>query len=191
LLALGRLGDRDQGQAELSEISSAASLAINEVREISYNLRPHLLDEVGLSEALRSMVRRIAGASTIAFTIDVDAIDRLFSSDAEISIYRIVQEGINNIVKHAKATEARLIVKKQGGGVEFVISDNGEGFDAAFVASRDGSRPGFGLTGMAERVRILGGTYSMSSAPGKGATITIKLRFEDVEHENGNTSPHR
>ena len=190
-IASSGLEDREAATEQLKEISDSASRAIDEVREIAFNLRPYQLNRFGLTRTLQSIFTRFSDPARTVFSAQIDQIDGLFSKEAEISIYRIVQEGINNIVKHARATEARLIVKKQGGGVEFVISDNGEGFDAAFVAPRDGSRPGFGLTGMAERVRMLGGTYSMSSAPGNGATITIKLRFEDVEHENGNTSPHR
>ncbi|MGH9762881.1 MAG: ATP-binding protein, partial [Blastocatellia bacterium] len=182
VLGLGTLKDKDPAQIELSEISSAASQAINEVREISYNLRPHLLDEVGLTEALKAMTKRIAAASGIKFSIDIDPIDRVFSKDAEINVYRIVQEALNNIVRHSKAAEATVAIRQDQGEIVVEIIDNGVGF--ASGPELDG-RKGFGLVGMSERARMLGGKLTAaatpSSASGHGARLEVRLPVQTDE----------
>jgi signal transduction histidine kinase/ligand-binding sensor domain-containing protein len=178
MLALGKLREQDRAQPELSEISTATSLAISEVREISYNLRPHLLDEVGLSEALRSMVKRIGAASEVAFSVDIDPIDRLFPNEAEIGIYRILQEACNNIVRHSRATNASVAVKRGAHEVVLQIGDNGIGLDHHPGAA---GRKGFGLLGMSERARMLGGRLIAQSGPGQGTTIEVKLPLEGNE----------
>jgi signal transduction histidine kinase/ligand-binding sensor domain-containing protein len=180
-------GSTDRGEEtreQLMEITDSASQAIEEVREIAFNLRPYQLNRFGLTRTLQAIFNRFSDPGRTVFSARIDPIDGLFAKDDEISIYRIVQEAINNIVKHAGATEATLTVTRRAGEVEFAIHDNGHGFDPMVAGSRDGSRPGFGLTGMAERVRMLGGVYSMDSAPGQGATITIKLNTTDAEHED-------
>src|SRR4030095_11898351 len=96
---------------QLEEISASASQAIDEVREIAYNLRPYQLDRFGPTRTARAIFTSVADSSGIRFSADIDAIDGLFSKEAEISIYRIVQESINNIVKNYKATEATLVLR--------------------------------------------------------------------------------
>jgi signal transduction histidine kinase len=182
-IASSGIEDREAAAEQLKEITDSASRAIDEVREIAFNLRPYQLNRFGLTRTLQAIFTRFSDPTRTVFSAEIDPIDGLFSKQDEISIYRIVQEGINNIVKHAQASEAKLIVKKLDSGVEFVITDNGQGFSPAVVASSDGSRAGFGLTGMAERVRMLGGVYSIESAPGQGATITVNLRIPGEERE--------
>jgi signal transduction histidine kinase len=182
-IASSALEDTDATREQLDEITDSASRAIEEVREIAFNLRPYQLNRFGLTRTLQSIFTRFSDPGRTTFSAQIDPIDGLFSKQDEISIYRVVQEGINNIVKHANATRATLTVKKAERDVEFVIHDNGKGFSPAALASIDGSRPGFGLTGMAERVRMLGGVYSIHSAPGQGATIRIKLSTADAENE--------
>jgi len=181
-LASSAAGDGEMTREQLAEITDSASRAIDEVREIAFNLRPYQLNRFGLTRTLQAIFTRFSNPATTVFSAQIDPIDALFSQQDEISIYRIVQEGINNIVKHANATEATLTVKKRDGSVEFVICDNGKGFSPAAVALSDGSRPGFGLTGMAERVRRLGGSYSMNSAPGEGATISVTLKVKETSN---------
>jgi signal transduction histidine kinase len=113
----------------------------------------------------------------------MDQIDGLFSKQDEISIYRIVQESINNIVKHAQATDARLSVDRNGREVQLRILDNGCGFRPAVLNSSDGRTSGFGLAGMAERVRMMGGSLIVDSTPGNGTTITVKLNVQEATNE--------
>ena len=175
VLGLGAV-DHDSTRSPLSEISNAASAAISEVRQIAYNLRPHLLDEVGLTEALKAMVKRMATASGINFSVEIDAVDRDFSSDAAINVFRIVQEAVNNIVRHSRATMASVAVRRHDNEVVIEISDNGIGVSAS--SQRDG-RAGFGLAGMAERAQMLGGKLTLvpisSSGAEQGARLEVRL----------------
>jgi signal transduction histidine kinase len=156
---------RKTSDEQLDEISLLASQSLSEVREISYNLRPYHLDQLGLTGALRSIISRIASSSQIIFSEDLDDLDDLFPKESEINVFRIVQEAVNNIIKHSRAKNANIKVKRDEGSVRFTLSDNGIGFDS--------SRQGFGLTGMAERVRILGGSLAIKSGGGTGTTITV------------------
>jgi signal transduction histidine kinase len=173
----------------LDEVTGVVSQSIEEVREIAYNLRPYHLDEIGLNEALRSMLERIADSSEIQFTIEIDPIDRLFSSEAEINLYRVIQESLNNIVKHAEATAAEILIHRDPQAVVIVIKDNGIGFELEQVMGNKDH--GFGLTGISERVRLLGGKEVMQSVPGKGTTITITVGLRETTHGERTTHPDR
>ena len=178
-LALSANGDREVRQEQLDEITASASQAIEEVREIAYNLRPYHLDRFGLTKTLKAIFTRFSDSSGTRFFVEIDPIDGLFSEEDEISIYRIVQESINNIVKHAHASEAQLVIRREGQAVRLRIQDNGRGFSPASVSASEAQPGGFGLIGMAERVRMLKGSYLIDSAPGQGTTITIKLNIAE------------
>lgn len=174
LAVLASTAPADGARERVVEIASEAHHAIAEVREISQNLRPSELDRVGLTKALTGLVRKAKGASAIALTADVDAMDGVFAKDAEVNVYRVVQESLNNVLKHSGATRASLTVRRSGSHVQIAIEDNGRGFTPA----NDGSgavRPagGFGLIGIAERVSLLGGRSEIHSAPGQGTRIDI------------------
>jgi signal transduction histidine kinase len=146
------------------------------VREIAYNLRPYHLDELGLKKACESMLGRIAKSSMIHFVWEIDLIDGFFPQDLEINFYRVVQECLNNIVKHSGASEAGVKIRRnETDGLTLLIWDNGKGFDPDLMASKRASQSGFGLAGIGERVRILGGKIEINSAPNEGTTV--KLTF--------------
>jgi signal transduction histidine kinase/ligand-binding sensor domain-containing protein len=163
----------DESRERIGEIATEAHQAIGEVREIAQNLRPHELDRVGLTKALTGLVRKTRGASTIALTADVDAIDGVFAKDAEVNVYRVVQESLNNVLKHSGATAASLTVRRTGPRVQITIEDNGRGFVPAGNGAGAARSDGFGLIGVAERVALLGGRAEVRSAPGHGTRIGI------------------
>ena len=101
---------------------------LEEVRTISYNLRPHHLDQLGLTTTIRAMIEKIAESSGIAMSSELDDIDGVFPPADEITIYRIVQESLNNVVKHSRADEAHVAVRCHEHHVEITIRDNGQGF---------------------------------------------------------------
>jgi signal transduction histidine kinase len=156
----------------IEEISAEASQAIGEVKEISYNLRPYQLDRIGLTKAVEAVVRSAQSASTIEFTAEIDDIDDYFPKDAEINFYRIVQECVNNLVKHSGATTAFVKIELSGENLNLVISDNGKGFTPNQTESKTG---GFGLVGINERVELFGGKVEIKSAPKQGAEIRIQM----------------
>jgi len=178
LLSLSTPSDHERALEQLREISEASSEAIHQLKEIAHDLRPYQLDRLGFTSAIESMARSMAEAHDLRLTLQLDRIDGLFSSEAEINIFRIVQESINNVAKHAEATEAAVTIQKNSGIVQIVVRDNGRGFTPSADAVNGGTRRGFGLTGMAERARLLGSSCNISSIPGHGTTITIALKPE-------------
>lgn len=168
--------DLSEAKEQLAEISTQSAQAISEVREIAYNLRPYLLDRLGLTKAISSLLNKIADTSSLRVVSEIDDVDSLFENEAEISIYRIIQESLNNILKHAATSQVKVLVEKTERAVIITIADDGKGFDVN--AKNDGDkRGGFGLFGMAERVRMLGGAMTIESETGKGVKILIKLEF--------------
>jgi signal transduction histidine kinase len=181
-LALSKSEDPKRVLDQVVDIGATASDAIREVREIAYNLRPVELDRLGLTKALRAMVKKVSTSTGINISADIDDVDNLFSSESEINLYRIVQESINNIVKHSGATEATIEIKRLTAAISIAISDNGRGFHAGATGPADGRPAGFGLMGIGERARMLGGKQAIQSVPGRGTTITISIDLK----ENGN-----
>jgi len=161
--------------AQLKEISDTALSAINEVREISHNLRPFELDRFGLTQAVDSMIERVSNSFSLRLSSNLDDINGLLSTDTETVLYRIVQEGLNNIVKHADATEARVTLKRLGDEVALTVEDNGRGIETGNGVKNNG----FGLVGIQERARMLGGSCTVSSWPGQGTIVTVRLVVSD------------
>jgi signal transduction histidine kinase/ligand-binding sensor domain-containing protein len=166
----GNLVEREQ----VEEICTEASSAITEVREISYDLRPYQLDRLGLTKALLSMVNSVGKASTTVFSASIDDIDDLFTPEFQIGFYRITQECLSNILKHAEASEANVVVRRSGTRLQLSVSDNGKGFTTSGV-NTEVRKGGFGLINISERVQLFGGNLEIQSVPLKGATISIDI----------------
>ena len=167
-LGLKNVEAESKASRELREISQTASQAIRDVRAIAHNLRPYQLDSLGLTDAVRATVSSVVESSGMTLHGEIGEINGLFAKEQEVSIFRIVQETTNNIVKHANASEVWCNVFQADGLLRIEIRDNGKGFD---VSSLKGSgNKGFGLSGIAERVRMMGGTHELTSMPGKGTT---------------------
>jgi signal transduction histidine kinase len=158
----------------IEEISAEAARAIDETREISYNLRPFQLDRLGLTKAIEGIVRTASAASAVQFSPQLDNIDEVFPEELRINFYRIVQESVSNVMKHAEATEVSIRVERTADQVVLTIRDNGKGFTPG-VAKSESDRGGFGMTGMAERARSLGGRVAVQSAPGHGTVLWVRI----------------
>ena len=160
---------------QLQEISESASASIEEVRSIARALRPYQLDRFGLTKTLEDAADLLAKSGSLQINTAIDNVDDLFSSDAEISIYRVVQEWLNNVVKHAQAATARLTVRKDAEWVRIILEDDGIGFDYATLMNQSGGKTTFGLANLRERIRLLGGTLKVESAPGKGTRLCVEI----------------
>ena len=101
----------------------------------------------------------------------------MLSPEAETSVYRIAQEGLNNVVKHSHATEASIEIKKSETQLVISVQDNGNGVPRPSPKDNGNSARGFGLAGIAERVRVLGGSLAIDSEPSRGTTITVRLEL--------------
>jgi two-component system CheB/CheR fusion protein len=161
-------------QNDLESALNFVNEIIAGVRYLSQNLRPPILD-LGLPKALKILFEEFSKYYGLELTLDLDDIKDLFSWETQILIYRIFQESLTNVAKHAGATEVAVSIKRRDGTVFFQLEDNGSGFDLQQVLERnDGSR-GVGLGTMEERVRMLGGTLNISSQEGKGTKISFAI----------------
>jgi PAS domain S-box-containing protein len=159
----------------LKDLQAQLNQGVRGVNRFVQDLRPSLLDDLGLIPALRSLIKNLQEYDGIDSKLGVLGDEKRFPPEFESSLFRIVQEALNNIRRHAKATEATVVIDFSGDKVKVAISDNGQGFELAGGVD-DLPRSGkLGLVGMQERARLLGGTLEVQSKPGKGTTIIIEV----------------
>lgn len=176
--------DLPAARERLAEIESLLHDALHEVRAVSQNLRPILLEKIGLTRSLEALVRKASVASPIRFRLRLEPLDAWFSPADAIHVFRLFQEGIQNMLKHSHATEAEIVARAEPDGMAcLLLSDNGRGFDPDTATTTE---PGaeLGLVGMAERVHLLGGTWTCQSRPGHGTTLIMRfpVRPQAPEH---------
>lgn len=165
-------GDSDDAGQQVAAARGLADLAMGETRAAITGLRSPVIDDLGLAAGLTSMARMIPHLD-----IAVDADDVELSEPVTVSLFRIAQEAVQNVIKHAQAEHASIRLVQRGGSVVLSISDDGNGF----TPPPDGALPTgvltdrYGLAGMAERARLIDGRFSIRSAPGAGATITVTV----------------
>ncbi len=165
----------DDLDEQLDEIMQSANTSIEEVRSISHDLRPVHLERFGLTDALKNLCEQIQVTSALEWVYHVDGIDGVIPKKKEIHFYRVIQEGVNNILKHSEATQASIIIKKRPSGVIAVLWDNGVGFKV----EEKKTVAGLGLSGIDERIETLGGTVDIQSAKEEGTTIKIVIPIKD------------
>ncbi len=159
-------------EESLHTLISIIRESIEEVRRIQMNLRPSLLDDLGIIATIRWFSREFVKIySNIQINTQIEIEEEEIPSPLKIVLYRIMQEAFNNIVKHSGATLIRLLLKKSDSRIELVIEDNGTGFDYSTASSTETHRKGLGLNSMRERAEISGGKFTIESTIGKGTTI--------------------
>ncbi len=175
VMALEHSSNSSKVSEQINELSNVASLALREVRGMAQDLRPFQLDEMGLTKAIVAMTRRLADSSSIQFHTEITELNGELSKDAEIHFYRVIQELLTNIVKHSKATEANLMIRKAGPILRALVQDNGSGFEVRDPVGESSTQAGFGLRGIRERVRTLGGRLQIDSPVGEGTSVVIEV----------------
>lgn len=169
--AAGRDGDPAEIAPQLSSARDLLGLALDEARAAIGGLRPPVLDDLGLAGGLASLAR-----STPQIDTDVDLADHRLPEHVEIALYRIAQECLQNIVKHARASRATLRFAVQGGDARLEVSDDGIGFDMSRAAeSGPAEIRGYGMQSMVERAELVCGHLEVRSAPGAGTTVTVTV----------------
>jgi two-component system sensor histidine kinase UhpB len=162
---------RDECNSTLQYINEV----IENVRRLSRDLSPSILEDLGLSSALRWMLDEFTKVYHIDVTLEMAEIDHLFSRKAQVILYRIFQEALTNIGKHAQATRVSIVIKKDEDKISFSVEDDGKGFDLSRAARRDMTPKGIGLATMNERVRMLGGSLHLMSQKTGGTRITFTV----------------
>ncbi len=165
-----RLGDDPQYGTRLARLSAMIDQGIDLKRRIIENLRPSLLDHLGFAAAVTWYLDETCGAAGIASRATIARLERL-PSDLEIALYRVVQESISNIIRHAGAKNVELVVERTDRGVKIAVCDDGVG-----IADLERARQlSHGLAGMSQRMRAINGTLEVSSGEGKGTRVEAFL----------------
>jgi PAS domain S-box-containing protein len=181
------LGDDQQDlREECMELLLYLDGVIDDIRRLSRDLSPAILEDLGLQSALKYLINAVSKHYTVSQAFEVEDLDRLFPAEAQIIIYRIFQECLTNISKHAGATEVAVAVKEHNGLISLMIEDNGAGFDPALVLARRAAGGGLGLPALNERARMLGGTLEILSQPGAGTRMTCVIPIDQGRKAVGN-----
>ncbi len=173
--------DQQQIRDECEELLEYLDEIIENVRRISLDLSPTVLEDLGLTAALSWLIGNFARSSNIEITSDIAEIDRLLPQNQWITVYRVFQEALTNIGKHAEARNVKVHILHHRDDVVFSVEDDGKGFELPQRQDKE-SEKSLGLTTMAERVRMLGGTIDLWSRPGEGTrvTLTVPVKREDL-----------
>lgn len=158
----------------LAEARSTTDHAIHSVRDLSQLLHPAMLDQFGLAVTLEAYVRSFSQRTGIETALVQDRMEGRIASELEIAVYRVVQEALTNVSKHAQAASCRVYLHRLPYSILVTVEDNGMGFDRARLDGKN-ERPGVGLVGVRERVSRLGGTFRLDTHLGKGTRLTIEL----------------
>jgi two-component system, NarL family, sensor histidine kinase UhpB len=174
---------------ELSDLRAAVADTIDQVRRLALALRPPALDQLGLIPALRTLARDFADQTRIAVAADLPEGPLAMEVERATALYRVVQESLTNVAKHADARNVTITLRVFGSMLLLDVHDDGHGFDVAVARMQERRKegPGLGLFGMEERVRLLGGTYGITSAPDSGTTIHVIIPRNPLEAPHGPT----
>jgi len=167
--------DQQDLKAQCRELLHYLDGVIDDIRRLSRDLSPAILEDLGLQSALQYLINAVSKHYSISQSFEVEDLDHLFPADAQIIIYRIFQECLTNISRHAGATEVSIAVRERDGLISLVFEDNGAGFDPTRVLARRASGRGLGLAALDERARMLGGALEIRSQPGCGTRVTCVI----------------
>jgi len=182
----GELGD--SRFSSLTDSMQLVDRLLTQVRTLALDLRPSLLDDLGLVPALRWYVTRQAERNGWTLSLSVEGIVGRIPASIEVSCFRVVQEALTNIAKYAKAKSLILTLCRKDQSITLVIQDDGIGFDVMLARQRAQGGESIGLLSLEERVRLAGGSFVMSSAPGEGARLDLSFPLYEQETTKPDTA---
>ncbi|MBK7978864.1 MAG: hypothetical protein IPK06_02395 [Ignavibacteriae bacterium] len=177
-ISLQNLKNSDYHKADIDNLVKSVDELIYEIRDISHQLRPRILNEFGLVAALKSIIDTINNQNNLKGYLTTNYVMGTLSKEYELNIYRICQESISNIIKHAKCSEFFIQFLSDENQLKLVISDDGIGFNVSEYLSE--GRSSLGLLNIRERAENYNGTMNIISAPDEGTTIFIKFEMEKI-----------
>jgi signal transduction histidine kinase len=183
-LELGAIGERvdETLKARVSRAVTLVDAGLGQIRDVTHDLRPSLLDDLGLLPALRSLVGEFASRREAPTTFEAPDSLPVVTDDAEVALFRALQEGLSNVGRHARNAPVRVVAIADESRVRLVISDRGPGFDAMHGLERAEAAGHLGLAGMRERIAGVGGDLRVVSSPNAGVTIEIDVPLaEDTD----------
>lgn len=166
-------------KAKLQDAASLAEQVSDQIHELSLALRPSMLDDLGLVPSLQWLLRKFAERSDIVVDFEAPEYKERLSPSVEVTLYRVVQEALNNIVKHAEATRVLVHMECADNTVRIFIRDDGKGFNLRGNGMSDAPKGGAGLVGIRERVALLGGNFSIRTEPGRGTHIDVSITLKE------------
>jgi signal transduction histidine kinase len=179
--------DRDQVVSQSQQLRLTARQTLDEVHALAVQLRPPVLDDLGLHAALGRYVREIQQRFNIPVDFQVIGLEhKRLPQSIETAVYRILQEAMTNAAKHSEAEHISVLLEERDGLVSGIVEDDGQGFDADQVLHTGLLAGRLGLFGMQERAQQLGGSLVIESKPGQGTTIYLRIPLEMV-HDTENT----
>jgi signal transduction histidine kinase len=169
-------GEKGLIKERIRDIRSMLTRTASEIRRLSYRLHPTLLTDLGLEPALELYLKEVVRHSSLDVEFRMVGFDRRLPPEMETVLYRFSQEALTNTLKHAQAGRFRLSIIRSYPKIIFQAEDDGRGFDGQISAVNKRS---LGLLGMRERASLLGGSFSLRTAPGKGTRIRIEIPYEE------------
>ena len=162
--------------AERSSVHDDLVRLSDDVHALSYRLHPSILDDLGLEEALKAECEQISRQSDVRIEVDVQRFSDKLPHAVSLCIFRIAQEALRNVVRHARASVAAVTLTQKNGGLALTINDNGHGFDTGAAATH----PSLGHASMKERIWLLGGRLSITSKSGLGTTVSAWVPLSEA-----------
>jgi signal transduction histidine kinase len=182
-------GASPQQKEEFEHVNQLLKQVETQLRQYSHELRPTILDDLGLIPAVRFLAGAVSTRAALPIQVSANLKSRL-SPAVEIAVYRIVQEALNNAVKHARASSISVEILHEPAGLACCIQDDGIGFDPGLL-SKSRPRKGLGLTSMNERLNSIGGSFEISSASGRGTRVEFRVPQNLIEVKHGPTHTSR
>ena len=179
---LAKAGNGEAATEQVRWLEQLAAQIGRDIHRTASDLRPTAIDDLGIFRAIEAYVAEWQERYGVRVDIQTFGRDKPLPADVSAVLYRLVQEGLTNVLKHAGAGKVSIVLEKKPEGLALILEDDGVGFNPDNVgrdASRAGRAPGLGLSGMRERVALLGGTIAVESAPGKGCTIFVQIPLEE------------
>lgn len=168
--------EHETARSNLGKLQELTDKLADEVHHLAWELRPAALDDLGLQTAMQNYVERWSEQTGVEVDFHSGGLERQrLPPEIETTIYRTMQEAMNNILKHAKASRVSVILERRRASVLFIVEDDGTGFEVESVLSATNDGRGLGLPGMRERVAAVGGTLDIESTKGVGTTVHIKI----------------
>jgi signal transduction histidine kinase len=159
-----------------NEMKATVAQLFDSVHNLALELRPSLLDDLGLVPALSNYVRKWPALSGVQIDFAATGMAGLrLPREIETTLYRVVQEALTNVVRHAQAQRASVLLERRGNSVVAIVEDNGRGFNVAEVRSEQGTRQRLGLYGLQERASLIGGQFTVESTIGRGTTVYVEV----------------
>ena len=185
LLEEAAIQEKSALASRLAELRDLADRSLQEVRQISHLLRPHMLDELGLMPTLQWLVRTFQKRTGIEVELVSEGMEDRTDPDVDNLVFRLVQEALTNVAKHAGAPAARVHLRRGGARLSLKVEDSGAGFDVEEVLHSTDEDRGFGLRGIRDRVHLFAGRFTVTSHPGAGTILEIEVPLDAADEARG------